>query len=199
MPGEGRGIPRPRPTHNCLACRQRKVRCSKERPACTNCVRVNAVCKYGDTALDHTKDTPSNAKRRPAVEDGPTLSNKRRSLSPMTWSSRAQPLNLVQNPDGFGGLNGRQHPHSKHVPGVQTPKLNASSSVQNEQLKDDSTGANKAQDAAHIPHSESDNSTAVTHGYLSKQLGGQFSYVENSFWALIRGYVSHEIPLSSLL
>ena len=117
----------------------------------------------------------------------------------MTGSSRAQPIDLVQKLGDLDGLNGKLQPHSKQTPNAQPLELNSSLPGQDQQLRDDSIGANVALDATDMARSEFDDKIAITHGYLSKQLGGQFSYVENSFWALIRGYVSHEVPPSSLV
>ncbi len=44
--GESRATTRPRPSLSCATCRRRKVRCTKEQPACNSCVRTNEVCKY---------------------------------------------------------------------------------------------------------------------------------------------------------
>ena len=47
-PIEGRqvGIARPRQSLSCLVCRRRKVRCGREQPACSNCVRFREACEY---------------------------------------------------------------------------------------------------------------------------------------------------------
>ena len=41
---------RARPSLSCALCRRRKVRCTKEQPACDGCVRTNEVCEYDDQA-----------------------------------------------------------------------------------------------------------------------------------------------------
>ena len=41
---------RARPSLSCALCRRRKVRCTKEQPACDSCVRTNEVCEYDSQA-----------------------------------------------------------------------------------------------------------------------------------------------------
>lgn len=40
------GIMRPRQSLSCVVCRRRKVRCGREQPACSNCVRIHEACEY---------------------------------------------------------------------------------------------------------------------------------------------------------
>ena len=44
--GQHGHITRPRPSLSCVICRRRKVRCGREQPACSNCVRAQETCKY---------------------------------------------------------------------------------------------------------------------------------------------------------
>jgi hypothetical protein len=37
---------KPRPSQSCLTCRHRKVRCTRERPKCSSCMRLNQPCSY---------------------------------------------------------------------------------------------------------------------------------------------------------
>ncbi|KAL2842913.1 hypothetical protein BJY01DRAFT_235841 [Aspergillus pseudoustus] len=48
---EARPIKRPRISLSCLVCRRRKVRCGREHPECTNCVRMKEKCAYQPTDL----------------------------------------------------------------------------------------------------------------------------------------------------
>ncbi|KAI9819039.1 MAG: hypothetical protein M1832_004081 [Thelocarpon impressellum] len=62
-PGEGEGgsqrrrAPPPRSRTGCWTCRQRKVKCSEERPACAQCARLNHTCDY-NPRLSFRDDTP---------------------------------------------------------------------------------------------------------------------------------------------
>lgn len=35
-----------KPVVACIACRKKKIKCSSDRPACSNCLRVNILCEY---------------------------------------------------------------------------------------------------------------------------------------------------------
>ena len=48
---------RPRPSLNCKTCRRRKVRCTKERPACHSCVRTKDICEYDNDQCQSAKDS----------------------------------------------------------------------------------------------------------------------------------------------
>ncbi|KAL5335044.1 hypothetical protein BJX70DRAFT_333832 [Aspergillus crustosus] len=39
-------VKRPRPSHNCLVCRSRKVKCGREQPECANCRKMGRRCEY---------------------------------------------------------------------------------------------------------------------------------------------------------
>ena len=192
MTSQGRGIPRPRPALNCRSCKQRKVRCSKERPACTNCVRVKAACEYENTVSDRVGNTVLSAKRTVAFEEESTPSSKREKLSLLAKPHGPQSIDLVPRARDLDNLNGTGHLQPKPDPSSQILNLNSSSLVGKQQSEDGNVSGNVAHDAIRTVPSNSRESTPITHGYLSKQLGGQFSYVENSFWALIRGYVSYK-------
>lgn len=46
-----------RTRNSCLRCQHRKIRCTRERPQCHNCVRLNHVCQY---------ETPPQAQQEPS-------------------------------------------------------------------------------------------------------------------------------------
>ncbi|KAL4877842.1 hypothetical protein BJY04DRAFT_221809 [Aspergillus karnatakaensis] len=50
-----RSIKRPRPTFNCLVCRDRKVRCGRERPECANCKKSGRECVYQPASVPATE------------------------------------------------------------------------------------------------------------------------------------------------
>ncbi len=95
-PIEGRqvGIARPRQALSCLVCRRRKVRCGREQPACSNCVRFHEACEY-------ESDPPDSANRQA----------KRKNT---TSSSRGETVSESLSPIGtdvpFSGWSGHQ-PH----------------------------------------------------------------------------------------
>ena len=64
MPADTRGISKPRPSFSCIACKQRKVRCTREQPICSNCVRMSDVCEYEHNAVSQINATQSHLKRK---------------------------------------------------------------------------------------------------------------------------------------
>jgi len=50
-----RKIVRNRPSLSCSACRRRKIKCEKQRPACANCVRLGDECVYESEAEHREK------------------------------------------------------------------------------------------------------------------------------------------------
>lgn len=60
-----RKIVRNRPSLSCLACRRRKIKCEKQRPACANCVRLGDECVY-ETEADHREKAA--AKKRKVLD-----------------------------------------------------------------------------------------------------------------------------------
>ena len=54
--GESVPVSRPRPSHSCIECRRRKVRCTKEKPVCLSCMRMNQKCLYTDGASQANAD-----------------------------------------------------------------------------------------------------------------------------------------------
>jgi hypothetical protein len=61
-----RRIVRNRPSLSCWACRRRKIKCEKQRPACVNCVRLGDECVYESEAEHREK---AAAKKRKVLEE----------------------------------------------------------------------------------------------------------------------------------
>ena len=80
-PIEGRqvGIARPRQSLSCLVCRRRKVRCGREQPACSNCVRFREACEYESEPPDPA-DRQAKRKETRGSSQGETVSE---GLSPI--------------------------------------------------------------------------------------------------------------------
>ncbi|KAL9598935.1 MAG: hypothetical protein Q9179_003736 [Wetmoreana sp. 5 TL-2023] len=60
--GEPRNTARPRLSLNCFTCRRRKVRCTKERPACNSCLRTKDDCVYDENAWETARTQAKNKK-----------------------------------------------------------------------------------------------------------------------------------------
>lgn len=63
---EPRVITRARPSLSCVTCRRRKVRCLKEQPACSNCVRMSDRCEYDDDT--HNVPDPRTKRKRATTD-----------------------------------------------------------------------------------------------------------------------------------
>lgn len=63
---DGRATSRPRLCLSCATCRRRKVRCTKEQPACNSCVRTNEECRYDKHAW---KKANAQAKQNKATNN----------------------------------------------------------------------------------------------------------------------------------
>lgn len=59
------GISRPRQSLSCFVCKRRKVRCGREQPACSNCLRTHETCQYEHDILDRAT---RQKKRKPASD-----------------------------------------------------------------------------------------------------------------------------------
>ncbi|RDW95157.1 hypothetical protein BP5796_00920 [Coleophoma crateriformis] len=85
-PERVRKITRNRQSLICARCRIRKVRCTREHPECSNCVKVGEICTYGahvqervepptskprltESALDNTPKSISESSHSPAPND----------------------------------------------------------------------------------------------------------------------------------
>ena len=68
----GRLITRPRQSFSCLVCRRRKVRCGREQPACSNCVKIRESCEY---EADVQAKAAAHAEPKPIT--GPSHANAR--------------------------------------------------------------------------------------------------------------------------
>lgn len=58
-PERPRKITRNRQSLSCARCRLRKVRCTREHPECSNCVKVGEICTYG-AHIQESADFPTS-------------------------------------------------------------------------------------------------------------------------------------------
>ena len=79
--GEGRATSRPRLCLSCATCRRRKVRCTKEQPACNSCVRTNEECIY-DKAAWKKADAQAKQKKAASNNQNKARANKKSDISP---------------------------------------------------------------------------------------------------------------------
>lgn len=91
---DGQKIRRPRPSYNCIVCRRRKVRCGKEQPACSNCLRIGEDCRY-DVPLP--SKSAQQSRDRPMA--GQSQSESRKPKASTQISQKSSSKRAVQGSD----------------------------------------------------------------------------------------------------
>lgn len=135
--GEGRGTSRPRLCLSCAACRRRKVRCTKEQPACNSCVRTNEECKYDKPAWTKAN---AQAKQNKAADNHQNRerASKRPNMSRQEehWTDWiGQPLEQIESQSNLNEAFTTQPNVSKQKP--HTPMhLSAPNSRQSDTIND---------------------------------------------------------------
>ena len=87
------GLTRPRQSLTCVVCRRRKVRCGREQPACSNCVRIREACEYESDSLD-----------------GASRQDKRKTTSVSLRGEAAPNLSVTQEPLSIWAAQQRRSP-----------------------------------------------------------------------------------------
>ncbi|KAF7925792.1 hypothetical protein BELL_0315g00080 [Botrytis elliptica] len=73
---ESGGIRRYRRTTACTTCRDRRVKCSRDRPSCTQCKKGGRLCKYLNSEIPEFEFIEVNVSRSPARKSpSPVMSN----------------------------------------------------------------------------------------------------------------------------
>lgn len=198
-----RQITRPRPSLSCVICRRRKVRCGREQPACSNCVRIQEACQY--EAANRDLSTPQVTRK----------SNP----NPLPGNTR----DLGSNPASI--LTGDASPEdSERAIQTTTPSItnattpNPESDASRKRLRT-SNGLTPVQEFTNSPKAvqptsvdeemgtgtSADNEHAALRGfdvrpsgYLSIRSGDQVRHVSNGFWGLVTGHVSLQINAGCL-
>ncbi|PWY94566.1 hypothetical protein BO94DRAFT_563173 [Aspergillus sclerotioniger CBS 115572] len=119
---EKRPIKRPRVSLSCIACRRRKVRCTREQPACANCIRTKETCVYSATSRD---DNASQIPQVPPPQERNSGASEPRTQD-LTWShwvseETDMAINLSEEPAPYAAATTTK-PRSRR-------ELNASSSL----------------------------------------------------------------------
>lgn len=163
MPIESRGVPRPRPSLSCVTCRQRKVRCTREQPACNNCMRINGVCEYDSNPPTKSNAQAQEKRRHTAKESNGRSSNSRRGpvqeegdwTDPSHKSSRSQRDMTEASADSGTSGNIYQHSASKDTPFYARGDVVSSS---HDDLRSSSISVVDARDSF-VPQAEEDKLT----------------------------------------
>lgn len=200
---EVRQVKRPRLSLSCSVCRSRKVRCGREHPECTNCLRMNQKCVYESLVRDEL----TGRLRQPfASNEGRDLSRLDSHKSP-TWSQ--------SNPfTGSGDIRPTQiHSNqgdSKSFESVSSSDLNSSLPREHQVMSDKAHPKVPTWEEAIQEPVDQDVSgpraiaTALSdqrlrsqdHGpiilspdYLSLRHGGRVRYIGKAFWGFVPGQV----------
>lgn len=83
---ETRPITRPRISLSCVVCRRRKVRCGREQPACSNCVRINEACEYEADVRDRSRSQAKPSSTSSALREETSTSRQGSAPSEDAWA-----------------------------------------------------------------------------------------------------------------
>ncbi|KAH3673128.1 hypothetical protein WICMUC_003884 [Wickerhamomyces mucosus] len=96
---------RQRKIHSCVACHQRKIKCSRDQPVCQNCVKNNLECKYfvndrvsrgkKNKDIDQEIDLKKKQELKEYMEKAKTMVKVEENSSPQTDDSLT-PLSVTQ-------------------------------------------------------------------------------------------------------
>lgn len=172
MSAEHHQVKRPRLSLNCTVCRDRKVRCGREQPQCTNCIRMNRTCVYQGMVRD--KLTGRVRPLSPGPQDGNLTgqsSSDRDSSSSGTGQGQPQPREYQVSEDLV-------HPtvssleESMPVPRIHDGIGGWSGALPDQNLSLQPPRAN-----------------ILPSAYLSVRTGGRVRYIGKSFWGSVAGQV----------
>lgn len=191
-------ITRPRPSMSCAICRGRKVRCGREQPACSNCVRIQEACQYD--ADNRDLSTPQvTRKGNPHLVPGKTcdLGSKPASIptgdTPPEDSERAiqmtTPSITNSTTVNLGSDASRKRLRTSNGLTPLQEFTNSPKAVQPTSVNEE-IGTGTPADNENAALREFD---ARPSGYLSIRSGGQVHHVGNGFWELVTGHVSLQI------
>ena len=152
---EGRHITRPRQSFSCLVCRRRKVRCGKQQPACSNCVRIRETCEYESDlqfqskAAVHPQPKPTAA---PSHANAPKAKASTQSTQEIwsTWTAQGGDVAMADHGEycGDGSEMGDQS--------GQPPSNGDSSPTSSSSLHDSSVQSSARASAQTFPSSNGD-------------------------------------------
>lgn len=156
-------ITRSRPSLSCLPCRRRKVKCDKQHPICNSCVKASIECSFGG---DSGPPTPTGVKRR--LNDHPE--DRRGSEDHVSKSDDSSRTVSIHQGHAFHiGQNGRSA--RELITTVSLPVANARSAH------------------GHVSK-DFERPKSVNRGHFHVGNGNRTRFVENTFWASVKGFVS---------
>lgn len=201
---EVRQVKRPRLSLSCSVCRSRKVRCGREQPECTNCLRMNKTCVYKSLVRD---ELTGRLRQPPASNQDRDFARVDSHNTPPIWS-QANPFT------GLGGIRLAQN-HSSQDDSISTginnsidlnpplprehqvllhkvyPKVPTWEEVIQGPVNQDISGSGATSTALFDQQSSSQDHRPdrLSSDYLSLRRGGRVRYIGKAFWGFIPGQV----------
>jgi hypothetical protein len=199
---EVRQVKRPRLSLSCSVCRIRKVRCGREQPECTNCLRMNKKCVYESLVRDKLTGRLRLPSPSPQDKDLARLdlqNNPPSQAKPVTVLGDVRPTQSHSNRDDSvsTGINSnsdliqplpREHqmPLDKVHPKVPTWEKAIQGPVNHDASAARITLAapsdQRLSSPDHRPY-------ILSPDYLSLRRGGRVRYVGKAFWGFVPGQV----------
>lgn len=200
---EVRQVKRPRMSLSCIVCRQRKVRCGREQPECTNCIRMNKKCLYNSLVRDEL--TGRIRQPSPGTQDSdlarldPQKNQTWSQVNPVTRLGDIRPTQSYPNwEDSISTTINRSSdpnqpmPREHQVPLVQVhPKVHTWEEAIQGPVNHDISGSGITPAALSHQELSSQNNQPdmLSPDYISLRRGGRVRYIGKAFWGFVSGQV----------
>lgn len=206
---EVRQVKRPRLSLSCSVCRSRKVRCGREHPECTNCIRMNKKCVYESLVRDEL--TGRLRQSSPSLQDRVTTRFDHQN-NPI-WSeansfNRSGDIRPTQNHSNHNAsirtdIDSNSEPNQYLARELQVPldkvhpKVPTWEEAIQEPINHDNSGSGIAPLTDQRLSSRDHKPNIPSPDYLSLRRGGRVRYINKAFWGFIPGQVRPSLQLSS--
>jgi hypothetical protein len=184
-------VKRPRLSLSCIVCRRRKVRCGREQPECTNCIRMNKTCIYKTMARDEltgrVRQLSPSSQERDATEPDPRNNDVDGRSAKLLWS---QWTGRDANPAAeIGGAHvvQRRLPADQGHPTV--PSWEEAMQVPSDHDIPGTGGSVQPGALPDQPSSSQNHRHILSLDYLSLRRGARVRYIGKAFWGFVAGQV----------
>lgn len=197
---EVRQVKRPRLSLSCSVCRSRKVRCGREQPECTNCLRMNKTCVYESLVRDELtgrlRQSPASNRDRDFTRVDSHKTPTWSQANPFTEFEGIRPTqNHSSQDDSIStGINNSIDlnlplPRERRVPLDKVhPKVPTWEEVLQGPVNQDISGSGPTSTALRSS-SQDHRPDRLSPDYLSLRRGGRVRYIGKAFWGFIPGQV----------
>ncbi|EED18013.1 hypothetical protein TSTA_117850 [Talaromyces stipitatus ATCC 10500] len=202
---EVRQVKRPRISLSCSVCRSRKVRCGREQPACTNCIRLNKTCVYKAVVLEKSAnraeqlypgfreeyligdDLPSSLSQSQGNAVSQTKENHPNQSNPNRDGG-----NSISNNNNNNNRGASSHPHSREYhmlpdlahsavyPWEQSMQVLSNHEIAGSGVRPGSFPNQRLSTQNHQP-------SLLSRDYLSLRRGSRARFISKTFWGLVAG------------